>query len=103
MSRPVRITAVQPLEGFRVRLQFTDDSWKEVDLEPLLHGPVFEPIREAPEVFRAVKVDRRLGTICWDSGADIDPDDLYKGLTPAWMDDGWAVDLAAAGTYTARG
>ena len=86
MPRPVRISAVQPLEGFRVRLQFTDDSCKEVDLEPFLHGPVFEPVRENQEVFRAVKVDRRLGTICWESGADIDPDVLYKGLTPAWME-----------------
>ena len=87
MPRPVRITAVEPLEGFRVRLQFTDDSCKEIDLEPFLHGPVFEPIRGNLEVFRLVKVDSRLGTIYWASGADIDPDVLYKGITPAWMEE----------------
>jgi hypothetical protein len=87
MLRPVRISAVEPLDGFRVRLQFTDDSCREIDLEPFLHGPVFEPIRENEEVFRSAKVDRRLGTICWSNGADIDPDVLYRRLTPAWMEE----------------
>jgi hypothetical protein len=73
-----------------VQLQFTDDSCREIDLEPFLQGPVFEPIRANQDVFLWVKVDRRLGTICWSSDADIDPDVLYKGLTPAWMEEGRA-------------
>lgn len=82
----VRIRSVESLEKFRVRLEFTDGTQKEVDLEPYLHGPIFEPIRNDPLVFRSVRVDRQLGTIVWDNGADIDPDVLYKGLTPAWME-----------------
>ena len=86
MPRPVRICAVEPLGGFRVRLEFTDGTIKEIDLQPYLHGPIFEEIRNDPQVFRLVKVDPRMGTIVWDNGADIDPDVLYKGLTPAWME-----------------
>ncbi len=87
MPRPVRIRAVAPLEDFRVRLEFTDDTIKDIDLKPYLRGPIFEPIRRDPHLFRSVKVDPRAGTIVWENGADIDPDVLYKGLTPAWMED----------------
>ena len=86
MPRPVRIRAVAPFEDFRVRLEFTDDTTKDIDLEPFLRGPIFEPIRRDPHLFRSVKVDPRAGTIVWENGADIDPDVLYKGLAPAWME-----------------
>lgn len=82
----VRIQAVEPLEKFTVRLGFTDGTQREVDLEPYLHGPIFEPIRNDPRLFRSVKVDPHMGTIVWDNGADIDPDVLYLGLKPAWQE-----------------
>ncbi len=85
-EHPVRIRAVQVLEGYKVRLEFTDGSRKEVDLEQYLRGPIFEPIRSDLKMFRTVKVDPRAGTIVWDNGADIDPDVLYYGLKPAWME-----------------
>ncbi len=88
----VRVQAVEPLEGFKVRITFRNGTLKEIDLDPLLHGPIFEPIRNDAAVFGSVKV---VGdTIGWDNGADIDPDVLYYGLTPAWME---AEDMAAAG------
>jgi hypothetical protein len=59
---------------------------REIDLEKYLHGPIFYEIRKNPDVFRSIKVDERMGTIFWDNGADIDPDVLYHGLTPAWME-----------------
>jgi len=85
-ERLVRVCAVQVLDGYRVRLEFTNDTRKEIDLAPYLHGPIFEPIRNDMQMFRTVQVDKRAGTIVWDNGADIDPDVLYKGLTPAWME-----------------
>jgi hypothetical protein len=69
--------AVQPVNGYRVRLTFTDESTKEIDLLQYLHGPIFDPILNDPVA----------GTVVWDNGADIDPDVLYKNLPPAWMDE----------------
>ena len=86
MRRQIRIRAVTPLENFRVRLELTDKTTREIDLEPHLWGPVFQPIREDPALFRAVRVDPRLGTIVWDNGADLDPDVLCQGLAPAWRE-----------------
>ena len=79
----IRICRVEPLQGYTVRLEFTDGTSREVDLERYLHGPIFQPVRDNPEMFRAVYVEG--GTIAWPNGADIDPDVLYHGLTPAWM------------------
>ncbi len=82
----VRISSVEPLEGYTVRLGFTDGTVKELDLSMYLRGPIFEPIRNDLRVFRSVRVDPELETIVWDNGADIDPDVLYSGLKPAWME-----------------
>lgn len=80
----IRVRAFKPIAGFKVLVTFDNDSQKEIDLEPYLYGPVFEPIRNDPIVFRSMKIAG--GTIAWDNGADIDPDVLYYGLKPAWME-----------------
>jgi len=87
VPRPARIRAVVPLEEFTVRLEFTDNTTRDIDLKPYLHGSIFEPMRKDPRVFRAMRIDPRIGTIVWDNGADMDPDVLYKRLTPAWMEE----------------
>jgi hypothetical protein len=85
LGKLVRVRTVKPLDGMRVYLEFEDGTQKTVDLEPFLWGPVFEPIRNNPTMFRTVKVEG--GTIAWDNGADIDPDVLYYDLKPAWMEE----------------
>ena len=81
----IRIRSATALEGFSVHLTFTDGTEKTVDLTPYLRGPVFEPLLNDPQVFRAMCVDEELGTIVWPNGADICPDVLYWGRTPvAW-------------------
>ena len=81
MTTRVRIHEVEPLDGFVLRIGFSDGSTRDVDLEPELWGPVFEPLRD-PEEFRKVAVDAELGTIFWPNGADLDPDVLH-GDEPA--------------------
>lgn len=82
----VLIRSVIPLENFQVRLEFSTGEQKVVNLEPLLRGPVFEPIRQSREMFCAVNIDPELGTIVWPNGADMDPDVLYGSHLPAWME-----------------
>lgn len=89
----VRVRAIEPLDAFTVRVTFENDVQREIDLEPYLHGPVFEPIRSDPDMFRSIVVEG--GTIAWGNGADIDPDVLYYNLRPAWME---AVEVLPADT-----
>jgi hypothetical protein len=80
----VRVKAIELASGYWVRIQFSNGVRKAVDLEPYLHGPVFETIRRDLAAFHSMKVED--GTIVWENGADIDPDVLYYGLKPAWME-----------------
>ena len=76
MRSVVRVTAVEPLEGFRLRLAFEDGTVGEVDLAGELWGPVFEPLRDRA-FFARVSVDQECGTIVWPNGADFAPEWLY--------------------------
>ncbi len=80
----IRVRHAVPLQGYWVRLEFTNGMQRDVDLEPYLHGPIFEPVRGNVALFRALRVEG--GTVAWPNGADIDPDVLYHGLKPAWQE-----------------
>ncbi len=82
-TRTARITSVEPLEGFVVRLGFDDGTTREIDLEEELWGPMFQPLRRDRQLFRQVRVDAELGTIVWPNGADMDPDVLHGDHPPA--------------------
>jgi len=90
----IRVTDAQPRDGYRVHLTFSDGTERDIDLEPYLKGPsVFEPLRD-PARFREVAVDPELGTIVWPNGADICPDVLYHGRSPASFEGGHPVGTA---------
>ncbi|MFQ5527100.1 MAG: DUF2442 domain-containing protein [Thermoanaerobaculia bacterium] len=72
------ICRVEALDGYRLRVEFSDGTAGEVDLSERLFGPVFEPLKD-PSLFEKVSVDE-FGAICWPNGADLAPDALYARL-----------------------
>lgn len=67
--------------GYRLHLRFEDGVEGEIDLAALVDFTgVFAPLKDPGEVAK-VRVDHDLGTICWENGADLDPDVLYAELT----------------------
>lgn len=81
LGRRVRVIKAAPLKHFEMQLEFEDGTVKVINLEPFLRGPIFEPVRNDPEMFKDVRIEG--GTIAWANGADIDPDVLYYDLKPA--------------------
>lgn len=75
------VVSVVPLEPYVVRVSFGDGEIRDVDIEPLLDGPVFAALRDRDE-FTRVGVDEQTGAIVWPNGADLDPDVIY-GIAPA--------------------
>ena len=77
----LRIKQVMPVGGYRLRLTLTDGSTFERDVENLLIGPVFEPIRRDPLLFGQVRVEH--GTLTWPGDVDLCPDVLiWQGPPP---------------------
>lgn len=83
MSEIIKISEVEPLDGLRIRATFSDGAIKEIDLDELLRGGVFESIRSDPERFAAVAVNRETGTVEWPGEVDLDPEVLYGRFEPA--------------------
>ena len=72
----LRITAVTPLEPYRVRVEFNDGVVRDVDCTFLLRGSLGEPLRD-PDYFGRVRVDEELRTIVWPNGLDPAPELLH--------------------------
>ena len=77
------VVSVQALDNYRLQVKFEDGVEGIVDLtQSVSFTGVFAPLRD-PEQFASVRVDPELGTVCWPSGADLDPEVLYGVATPA--------------------
>lgn len=74
-----RVTAVTPLEGHALLLQFSDGDQRRLDVRPYLAYPVFERLRE-PAFFALAQADH--GTVSWPAGIDLDPDSVYLESVP---------------------
>jgi hypothetical protein len=75
-----RVTAVEVVPPYRLRLTFDDDVTRDVDLADDLWGPMFEPLRD-PAFFARVSIDH--GTVVWPNGMDLDPLVLHGDFEPA--------------------
>jgi hypothetical protein len=80
MSRD--IVAALPLRPHVVRVVFADGQVRDADIEPLLDGPIFRPLRDQ-DAFEQVFGDQKTHTVAWPNGADLDPDVLYEAGSPA--------------------
>jgi Protein of unknown function (DUF2442) len=74
-----RVTAVTPMPGHSLLLQFNNGEQRLMDVRPYLAYPVFERLRQ-PEFFALVQADH--GTVSWPSGIDLDPDSVYLESVP---------------------
>ena len=82
----VSVTGVRVLARYVLELTFDTGEVKILDMEPLLWGPMFEPLTADYGAFCQVGVDPDAGTIVWPNGADWAPDELYtksKAAVPA--------------------
>jgi Protein of unknown function (DUF2442) len=78
MNKLPHVTAVEPLDGYRLRVTFSDGVVGDVNLGPELWGPMFEPLKD-PECFAQAFVD--CDTVTWPNGADLAPEWLYDAVT----------------------
>ena len=76
------VSAVRVVEPYILHVTFADGVSTRVDVEPVLWGEMFEPLR-APELFAQARVDPVLGTVVWPNGADLSPEFLRAGAPGA--------------------
>ncbi len=69
-----RVSAVKPLQSYKLELTFTNGERGVYDCSDLLDFGVFKELKDT-RYFRMVKPWE--GTIAWPNGQDICPDTLY--------------------------
>lgn len=75
-----KVTKVQALDDFELRLEFTDGSIKQFDVKPYLHFPAFERLKQGGLFAKAHVAN---GTVVWDEKLDLAPETLFlKGVDP---------------------
>ena len=77
MSDILRITEMEHVGTYSLKVTFNDGITKRVNLRPLLWGEGFEPLRD-PGRFSEVYLDKKIGTVAWPNGADLAPEALYE-------------------------
>jgi Protein of unknown function (DUF2442) len=77
MDHPIfRVTNKELLDSYRIRVGFDDGTMQVIDLEHVLEGEIYGPLRDS-EVFSSVEIDPEVHTLVWPNGADFDPAILH--------------------------
>jgi hypothetical protein len=82
-----RVVSFELLGGYRIKVRFDDGTERDIDLDAMLEGPLFGPLRDA-KLFAGASLDPEAHTLVWPNGADFDPETLHD-----WPD--YASDMAA--------
>jgi hypothetical protein len=73
----LRVLEAEVCGNQRMRITFNDGTRKVVDVEPILKGPIFEPLHN-PDYFARMELDPICGTVVWPNGADLAPEALLE-------------------------
>lgn len=76
MDEILHIVSLEVVGTHSLLVTFSDGVTKQVNLRPLLWGPVFEPLLD-PRYFARVKLDPLFGVPTWPNDADLAPEALY--------------------------
>jgi hypothetical protein len=71
----IRITDIEYIQDYTMRLEFSDGVQKQIDFYPLLKGKLFEPLKDKNNF---IQFGLNHWTIEWANGADIAPEYLYS-------------------------
>lgn len=75
----LEVVNAEYVDGYRIRLRFSNGESGVVDLKDSLWGAMFESLRETI-AFRQFSVSEVLHTICWANDADFAPEFLYDKM-----------------------
>lgn len=77
MGHPIhRVTRFSIVAPYTLVVAFADGTEQRIDFEPMLHGPLFGPLRDLG-TFNGVRLDTEAGTLVWPNDADFDPATLH--------------------------
>ena len=80
--RIYRVQSFLVVAPYTLRVQFDDGTEQVINLQPLLAGELYGPLRDLT-VFNQVRIDPEVHTLVWPNGADFDPATLHDWPTHA--------------------
>ncbi len=72
----IKVKKAEYIGGYKLKLIFNDGKEGIVDLSDTLEGEIFKNLKDKKK-FKNFKLDKDLGTIVWENGADLAPEYLY--------------------------